>query len=66
MSYAVYGVTESFAVLLPVISFSYFSNFPTTCHCILYPVIPAPVSLGDVHDISKTCVETEFAVGAGG
>ena len=66
MSYDVYGVTSSFAVMLPVITFWFFTFSPTTFHCTLYPVIPAPVSLGAVHDMSITCVETEFAVGAGG
>ena len=53
-------------VLHKVITFSFFGRFPTTCHCTLYPVIPAPVLLGAVHDMSITCVETEFAVGTGG
>ena len=52
--------------MLPVISFSFFGNFPTTCHCTLYPVIPVPVSLGAVHDMSITSVETEVVLGAGG
>ena len=66
MSYSVCGVTSSFAVLTPVITFWVFTNFPTTCHCTLYPVIPSPVSLGAVHDMSITCVKTEFAVGVDG